>query len=185
MKKTLHLAEVWMTHADGTVVESSLKTPLRDSASMSNYFDAWLAKELILERRYSREALREYLRLIFSLPHAKVDKDYQRISQFPPENSIMTDGNFLQGSIGVMIFQPLPQGALDILIRFANVFEFLFPRLLNRQKAQAQAKKAQIQLLLDPIRAKAMAMQHSNPAAFLHHKIRDGRKWSQTSKLKN
>ncbi len=50
----------------------------------------------------------------------------------------------------------------DVLKRFANVFDQAYIRFLDLQKAEAQAKEAVIQLALERVRARTMAMQHSN-----------------------
>ena len=156
------IAEVWMTHADGTVMETSHQTPLRNSPSMLNYFEAWQRKEPILVRSYSGETLKEYLQFVSSLPHAKADKDYQKLFSSPPEKIVMTDANFLQGNIGIMTFQPLSQEASDILIRFARVFEFTYIRFLDLQKAEAQAREAQIEAALEKVRSRSLAMHKSD-----------------------
>jgi hypothetical protein len=49
-----------------------------------------------------------------------------------------------------------------ILIRFGNVFQQTYTRFLDLQKAEAQAKEAQIQLALERVRARTMAMQKSD-----------------------
>jgi len=48
-----------------------------------------------------------------------------------------------------------------ILKRFGNVFEQSYTRFLDLQKAEAQAREAQIQLALERVRARTMAMQKS------------------------
>ena len=50
----------------------------------------------------------------------------------------------------------------EILKRFANVFEQAYTRFLDLQKAEAQAREAQIQLALERVRARTMAMHHSD-----------------------
>lgn len=50
----------------------------------------------------------------------------------------------------------------DILKRFANVFEQTYTRFLDLKKAESQAKEAQIQLGLERVRARTMAMQNSD-----------------------
>ena len=50
----------------------------------------------------------------------------------------------------------------DILQRFGKVFEQSYTRFLDLQKAEAQAREAQIELGLERVRAKAMAMQNSD-----------------------
>ena len=49
----------------------------------------------------------------------------------------------------------------DILKRFAKVFEQTYTRFLDLQKAEAQAREAQIEASLERVRSKAMAMHKS------------------------
>jgi signal transduction histidine kinase/tetratricopeptide (TPR) repeat protein len=51
---------------------------------------------------------------------------------------------------------------IDIVKRFSKVFEQAYTRFLDLQKAEAQSREAQIQLALERVRARTMAMQHSN-----------------------
>ncbi|HSN09072.1 MAG TPA: hypothetical protein VLS85_08540, partial [Hanamia sp.] len=48
-----------------------------------------------------------------------------------------------------------------ILIRFGNVFEQTYTRFLDLQKAEAQAREAQIEAGLERVRSRAMGMQNS------------------------
>jgi len=50
----------------------------------------------------------------------------------------------------------------DILKRFTKVFEQTYTRFLDLQKAEAQVRESQIQLALERVRARTMAMQHSD-----------------------
>ena len=45
--------------------------------------------------------------------------------------------------------------------RFAKVFEQTYTRFLDLQKAEAQAREAQIELALERVRARSMAMHQS------------------------
>ncbi len=58
--------------------------------------------------------------------------------------------------------EPLSDEDAKILQRFASVFEQSYTRFLDLQKAEAQAKEAEIELALERVRARTMAMQHSN-----------------------
>ncbi|MBL7874735.1 MAG: nuclear transport factor 2 family protein, partial [Cyclobacteriaceae bacterium] len=49
----------------------------------------------------------------------------------------------------------------DIMLRFANVFQQTYTRFLDLQKAEAQAREAEIQLALERVRAQTMAMHNS------------------------
>jgi signal transduction histidine kinase/ketosteroid isomerase-like protein len=57
---------------------------------------------------------------------------------------------------------PFSDADIEITERFAKVFDQTYTRFLDLLKAEAQAREAQIQLSLERIRAKAMAMQHSD-----------------------
>ncbi len=66
------------------------------------------------------------------------------------------------GCFGVMIESEMPEEEKKILARFAIEFERAYTRFLDLQKAEAQAREAQIELGLERVRARAMAMQTSN-----------------------
>jgi hypothetical protein len=156
-----HTAKVWMTHADGKVMNGYHITPLDKSPSMLNFYEAWKRKEPLNIRNYSGKALVDYMEFLLTLPHVSKDEGYQHMLKIPPERIVMTDANFLQGNIGIMTFEPLAQEALDTLVRFAKVFELTYTRFLDLQKAEAQAREAQIELGLERVRARTMAMHKS------------------------
>ncbi|MBS1730770.1 MAG: nuclear transport factor 2 family protein [Bacteroidetes bacterium] len=65
------------------------------------------------------------------------------------------------GGINVATLEPLAEEHFNILLRFAKVFDLTYTRFLDLQKAEEQAREAQIQLALERVRAKTMAMQNS------------------------
>ncbi len=79
-----------------------------------------------------------------------------------PDGVYVTEGNFNFGYIGFSHNRKATAEEEDIVIRIATEFGRLYQRFLDLQKAEAQAREAQIQLSLERIRAKAMAMQHSD-----------------------
>ena len=60
--------------------------------------------------------------------------------------------------------KPYPE-AHDIFKRFAKVFEQTYTRFLDLKQAEAQARESQIQLALERVRARTMAMQKSDELA--------------------
>jgi signal transduction histidine kinase len=56
----------------------------------------------------------------------------------------------------------LDKTQFDILSRFAKVFEQTYTRFLDLQKAEAQAREAQIEVALERVRSRAIAMRHSH-----------------------
>src|SRR4030095_13153220 len=57
---------------------------------------------------------------------------------------------------------PLSDENANILQRFAKVFEQTYTRFLDLKKAEAQTRESQIELGLERVRARAMAMQNSD-----------------------
>ena len=75
------------------------------------------------------------------------------------------------------IMIPSMQGKLpgeeekEIIIRFASVFEQAYIRFLDLQKAEAQAREAQIEVALERVRARTMAMHKSEELAEISHEL--------------
>ena len=68
---------------------------------------------------------------------------------------------FKQGYLLLIATEPQPN-ASNLLKRFAKVFEQTYTRFLDLQKAEAQAREAQIEAALERVRARSMAMHHSS-----------------------
>ncbi|MBK7631158.1 MAG: SpoIIE family protein phosphatase [Ignavibacteriales bacterium] len=65
------------------------------------------------------------------------------------------------GDIGISSFKPIIESQLIILKRFRNVFELAYQRYTDIQKAEAQAREAQIEAALERVRSRTMGMQKS------------------------
>ena len=72
-----------------------------------------------------------------------------------------------KGALGISVFSPLTELEINIFKKFRNVFELAYKRFIDIQKAEAQAKEVKIELGLERVRARAMAMQHSDELAGL------------------
>jgi signal transduction histidine kinase len=68
---------------------------------------------------------------------------------------------FRYGWLGLIHNEQLPAEDLQVIRRFADVFEFAHTRFLDLQKAEAQAREAQIEGSLERVRSKTMAMRNS------------------------
>jgi ketosteroid isomerase-like protein len=66
------------------------------------------------------------------------------------------------GSIGISTFSPIGEEKHTLLKRFRNVFSLSYQRYSDLALAEAQAREAQIELALERVRARTMAMQNSN-----------------------
>jgi signal transduction histidine kinase len=66
------------------------------------------------------------------------------------------------GNLTLATLEALSGEHFDILLRFAKVFDLTYTRFNDLKQAEAQAKEAKIEASLERIRAKAMAMHHSD-----------------------
>src|SRR5436190_14421998 len=69
------------------------------------------------------------------------------------------------GDIGISTFSSINEEKLQLLKRFRNVFDLAYKRYTDITKAEAQAREAEIELSLERVRAKTMAMQ--KPSEFV------------------
>lgn len=69
--------------------------------------------------------------------------------------------NFSHGNLLFITSEHFPE-MHDVFKRFAKIFEQTYTRFLDLQKAEAQAREAQIEAALERVRSKAMAMHNSN-----------------------
>ncbi|MBL0183519.1 MAG: hypothetical protein IPP96_15000 [Chitinophagaceae bacterium] len=65
------------------------------------------------------------------------------------------------GCFGVMVESDLTEDEKNILARFAVEFERTYTRFLDLQKAEAQAREAQVEAALERVRSRSMGMQKS------------------------
>jgi hypothetical protein len=65
------------------------------------------------------------------------------------------------GDIGISTLKPIDESQIKILKRFRNVFDLAYRRFNDIALAEQQARETQIQLALERVRAKTMAMQKS------------------------
>ena len=54
-----------------------------------------------------------------------------------------------------------PEETIDILQRFASVFDLTYTRFLDLKKAEAQARESQIEASLEKIRSRSLAMHNA------------------------
>lgn len=78
-----------------------------------------------------------------------------------PERIYISNAHMKYGLVEAWGTEPLPEKSITTLIRFAKVFEQTYTRFLDLQKAEKQAKEAQIETALEKVRSRTMAMHSS------------------------
>ncbi len=90
------------------------------------------------------------------------DEDFERMKKDWPDPTCWHLVFFKYGWFGVLQNEQLIKEDLLLIQRFAEVFDFAYTRFLDLQKAEAQAREAQIELALERVRAKSLAMQQTS-----------------------
>ncbi len=138
------------------------KIPATEDPAMINIINAARKGETLYVEPMGGEALQNHYNYMFSLPTLK-EVFFGKLADAgftPPTFQIFHAAYFSYGYILFITQEPYPE-THDIFKRFAKVFEQTYTRFLDLQKSEAQARESQIQLALERVRARTMAMQHS------------------------
>ena len=90
------------------------------------------------------------------------DKEKSKLLKNTPQIVTAHYIYFKLGYLALISEKKLSEESLFIARRFIEVFEFSYTRFLDIKKAEAQAREAQVQLALERVRARSMAMHSSN-----------------------
>ncbi|MBK8504661.1 MAG: hypothetical protein IPL46_22100 [Saprospiraceae bacterium] len=125
--------------------------------SIAECYVAWESGETIHVNPITPEGVKDYFNTWEEL--------LRGADQFKAENYqdgvYYVDAYMKYGCFGIMIRTLLSEDEKNILSRFTKEFERAYTRFLDLQKAEAQAREAQINLSVERVRAKALAMHKS------------------------
>ncbi|MCW3108211.1 MAG: hypothetical protein JWQ09_2717, partial [Segetibacter sp.] len=84
-----------------------------------------------------------------------------------PEGLVLHSFNFKHGYILVVSKERLTSEQGEMVLRFTKVFQMTYLRFLDLKQAEAQVREARIQLALERVRARTMAMHHSDELLYV------------------
>ena len=146
------IAEVWTakSNSDGKATLIIGQLDMNMHPMLSGARNSWLNKESSFTYELAGEDIKNYFRAINDTKTYPYHFNIETL----PSNEYHTDFHFRDGSIFAFTAEPIPAEALLIFNRFASVFGQTYRRFLDLQKAEAQAREAQIELALERVRAK-------------------------------
>ncbi len=151
----------YMSLADGGI-SPPFRTPLTEDTFFINIYEGRQRGDELLVWESKGESLAETYHYMFSLPgSAEIFGDLESSGFEMPKSQITHCAYFSQGYLVFITYEPVPD-AHDIFKRFAKVFEQTYTRFLDLQKAEAQAREAQIEMALEKVRSRSLAMHKSN-----------------------
>ncbi|HEX6890541.1 MAG TPA: hypothetical protein VF141_07610, partial [Chryseolinea sp.] len=149
----------WTVLPDGTLVPQLLDFPLVGDEILNERYDSWKEKKPLHRKKLESEENRRHHQFLSEQVASHISKD---IFTKLPDKLTFTNANFAQGYLMTFTTSPLTGEEESILVRFAKTFEQTYTRFLDLQKAEAQARESQIQLALERVRARTMAMHVSS-----------------------
>ncbi|GAB2839569.1 sensor histidine kinase [Ferruginibacter profundus] len=151
---------LWMSSAG--IIQQPFRAPVTEDPSFIHFYDAWKRGETFYVEEIGGNAIVSHYKYMCRLPVVgdmlnKFIADGGSLPAFQIFHLVF----FSQGFLLFITYEPVPESH-DIFKRFGNVFDQTYTRFLDLQKAEAQSKEAQVELALERVRAKTMAMQKSD-----------------------
>ena len=158
-EKDMDSDRFWFAYEKGVLPPAAI--PNTTDPAHKKMYEGWMKGMDFMALEASGKELEEHYRYMLSLPDIRpffqeiLDKGFEF-----PKSQQWNAAYFRHGYLLIITVEPYPEP--EILKRFARVFDQTYTRFLDLQKAEELAREGQIELGLERVRAKAMAMQHSN-----------------------
>ena len=139
----------------GTQVNRAFIAGNEEPTLIQKLFKAWKAQQRSVVIELTGKELKGWISYRNNISKTKDDIDYTNASR------VVSAGFFSKGLISISTLTTLPDETIQLLERFASVFDQTYSRFLDLQKAEAQAREAQIEAALERVRSRSMGMQKS------------------------
>ena len=161
MEHDVSSAAVWM--ADPVAEKAFLSTfKFVDIAYHKSFIEAWKERKQQWVYELEGEEKRVLNDLVFSMPGTANTPEEIKQAMIASERVTLSFSFSNFGGLQVDGDEPLSSDNLAILGRFAKVFDQTYTRFSDLKQAEAQARESKIELALERVRARTMAMQHSD-----------------------
>jgi len=148
--------ENWITDQSGMQLTKAFNASIEEPTTFAKIYKALKEKKDSIVIDLTGEELKSWLQFVKG-----------NMKMFINESNIKNRrvhyvAFFSHGSLVCTFHEPVVDNFIQLLVRFAKVFDQTYTRFLDLQKAEAQAREAQIELSLERIRAQVTAMQESS-----------------------
>jgi serine phosphatase RsbU (regulator of sigma subunit) len=156
VKEEEGIFEFWSTEQGGNKIDHLFTSGFDEPTTMSKVYQGWKEKKKSLVIDLSGKELTDWIRYLREDIHMPVKEELLQ------NRRVHSVAFFSQGVILMTTPEPMPEETINLLERFAKVFEQTYTRFLDLQKAEAQAREAQIEAALERVRSRTMAMHKSD-----------------------
>ena len=163
------LVKQWVSTGDGRILPAFV-TP-SDEDVFKRFVQAARQDNILYVEEMGGEALKAHYQYMASLPDVKKLLDqFQSLEFTPPDFQIFHLASFSFGYLMFITYQPAPEFH-DVFKRFAIVFDQTYRRFLDLQKAETQAREAQIETGLERVRSRSLAMHNTSELQEVIHTV--------------
>ena len=154
MQEEKQLVDLWATDGEAGNLKEFYQLPLNEPHVISKCVKAWKEQRKSLVLNLHGQPLKEYAEFWRSF-------STMQDARSKVEHVVLNFAFFSKGYLGFISFEQVPTQTIELLERFAGVFDLTYTRFLDLQKAEAQAKEARIETALERVRSIAMSMMKS------------------------
>jgi signal transduction histidine kinase len=151
--------EWWLSLANGLIQPFFL--PNVGDFTHRTLYEGWGNGEAYRTVTLENEMLQEHYDWLMNIPIARQIFEDMEGSGIPRPNWQRLHAAYFKTGYLVVITE-IPCAEEEVFKRFAQVFDLTYTRFLDLKKAEAQAREAEIQLALERVRARSLAMHHTS-----------------------
>ncbi len=161
----------WMAHSEDPQNPINCDVPYNTYEPYLVFLDQWEKRTVKFQYELSGETKKNWDNYLFTETSLRHLPSFVIEGMKAPERVLFTASFNNFGSIHAASLAPLSVEHADILLRFARVFDLTYTRFNDLKQAEAQAREAEIELALERVRARTMAMQHSEELQEVVHTV--------------
>ena len=152
-KEETNKLELWVTDQHGNQVNNEYFFSLDEPTSIAKIYKAWKDRKDICVVDLTGEELARWLQYVKEKARLPIDETKIK------GRRVQQTAFFSKGCLLFTTHEPVKEQTMQLLVRFARVFDLTYTRFLDLQKAEANAKEAVRQASVDRVRAEIASMR--------------------------
>src|SRR6056297_3436213 len=158
---------------EGNLVNFNLRFDINKWPEVNRHAREWEKEKKYYTLNWAGEKLQDIVNEV-----GEVDPESGKLFQEAVDSGQIQDywhaaAPFPKGALGLDFTSAPPEITEDILLKMSSAFDMAYQRFEDLQKAEAQAREAQINLAVERVRARALAMFESTEILEVVKKLRD------------
>ena len=152
-KEEEKLIELWATDQIGSQLDQKYSGPIDEATTIAKMHKAWKEGNDSIVVDLSGKKLKDWVRYIKEDMKMHIDDSHIK------GRRVQQAAFFSKGMLLCTTNEPVAEEIMQLLVRFAKVFDQTYTRFLDLQKAEAQAREAIKQASLDRVRGEIASMR--------------------------